>query len=301
MRKRNGQVGAGVVLAALGVLGLSRTTRARRMTRAGRRRVQRRLHRIPGRLQGLDYQLHRRHPDVNVSDFVLADRIRSSIGPVEKELDLPHIHVMVNDHVAMLHGEVASQHDAERLIDAIEHVAGVKGVESFLHVGLLPGDTRPSTGRAQPLPPSTALQQLIDTAVRAGAPQQPTSILRTVLSTFCEQIPLDEREHVFAHFPDDVKQLAERPQRRGMELERIKRADDLFDAIGGAHPALDASVAEAVTLAVLTDVARLVPEERQDIEATLPNELRQLWRTAQTRATSSPPISVGQIELLEQC
>ncbi len=300
MRKPIGQATVSAGLAALAVLGLSRTTGARRAARAGGSMVVRRVHGIPGRLRGLDYKLRRRHPNENVSDLVLADRIRSSIGRVEKELDLPHIHVMVNDHVAMLHGEVATQHDSERLIKEIEHVAGVKGVESFLHVGLLPSDTKPSTGHAQPPPPSAAFKQLTDTAVRAGAPTAPTSVLRAVLSTFCEQIPLDEREHVLGHLPPDVRRLAERPLRRGMEIERIRHANDLFDAVAGADHAMDAPAAEAVTLAVLADLARLVPEERRDIEATLPEELRRLWGDAQKVAATEPRISVGQIELLEQ-
>lgn len=300
MRKRIGKATLGAALAAVTVLAYSRTAGARRAARAGRKMVEHRVHGIPGRLRGLDYRLRQRHPDENVSDLVLADRIRSTIGRVEKELDLPRIHVMVNDHVAMLHGEVATQHDSERLIKAIEHVAGVKGVESFLHVGLLPSDTKPSTGRALPPPPSAAYKRLADTAVRAGAPTAPTSVLRAVLSTFCEQIPIGEREHVLGHLPEDVRNLAERPLRRGAEIERIRQASDLFDTVAGADPAVGGPAAEAITLAVLTDLARLVPEERRDIEATLSEELRRLWSRAQKLAMTEPSISVGQIELLEQ-
>ena len=301
MRTRIGQVISSAGLTTFALLILSRTARGRRVTRAGRRKVERRLHGIPGRLRGLDYKLRRRHPDEHASDLVLTDRIRSSIGPVQKELDLPHIHVMVNDGVAMLHGEVVSQHDTERLVKEIEQVAGVLGVESFLHVGLLGSDTKPSTGRAQTPPPSAASKQLAATAVLAGAPAEPTSVLRAVLSTFCEQIPEDEREHVLGHLPADVRHLAERPLRRGKELERIRSVSDLYGAVAGAHRPVDVLVAEAVTLAVLTDLARLVPEERQDIAATLPEELRRLWGRAQTLATSHPVMPVGQIELLEQC
>ena len=301
MNKRIGQVTLGVGLTVLAILVPTRTGRVRPVTRAGRRRVQRRLHGIPGRIRGLDYKLHRRHPDENVSDLVLADRIRSSLGRVQKELDLPHIHVMVNDRVVKLHGDVVSQHQTERLITEIEHMAGVQGVESFLHVGLLSSDTKPSTGRAQPPPPSAAYKQLAAAAVLAGAPPEPASVLRAVLGTFCEQIPLDEREHVLGHLPGDVRRLAERPQRRGKELDRIRRASDLYHAVAEAHRPVNARAAEAVTLAVLAELARLVPEERRDIEATLPDELRQLWSRARTPATSLPVMPVEQIELLEQC
>ncbi len=300
MHERTARVALGSGLTAVAALLVTRTSRGRRLSRAGRRRIGRRLHGIPGKLRGLDYQLRRRHPDDTVSDLVLADRIRSSIGPLQKELDLPHIHVMVSDGVAMLHGEVTSQHDSERLISKIGDVAGVHGVESFLHVGLLPSDTRPSAGRAEPPPLSAAYQQLAATAVRAGSPVDPSSMLRAVLGTFCDQIPPDERAHVLGHLPEDVRLLAERPVRRGVERDRIRRTHDLYEAIAGAHHPLDVPTAQAVTREVLIDLARLVPEECQDIAATLPEELRELWTDSWAAATSSPAMTVGEIELLEQ-
>jgi len=152
MRKRTRTfiaVGTGGALAA-GLL--TRGKDSHRALRTVRHTLRRRARHVPGQLHGLGYKLRRRHPDEQVSDLVLADRIRSSIGPIEKQLDLPHIHVMVNDRIAILHGEVSSQHDSERLTAAIRQVSGVKGVESFLHVGLLASDTRPST---PPCPPDS--------------------------------------------------------------------------------------------------------------------------------------------------
>lgn len=103
---------------------------------------------LSGRLEGLSYRIEGRHPDPNVPDTVLADRIRSELGGLEKRRDLPHVHVMVEDHVALLHGDVATQDDARAIEDAVADVSGVKGVESHLHVGLIEGDTRPSEGRS---------------------------------------------------------------------------------------------------------------------------------------------------------
>ena len=97
-------------------------------------------------MPGLVYRLAGRHPNPDVSDDILADRVRSSIGGLEKRLDVPHIHVMVEDHVAILHGEVTEDSDVRALEHAIVRVSGVRGVESHLHVGLAPGDTRPSEG-----------------------------------------------------------------------------------------------------------------------------------------------------------
>lgn len=108
----------------------------------------RRLRYLSGRLEGLSYTMEGRHPDPNVVDNVLADRIRSQLGGLEKRRDLPHIHVMVEDHVALLHGEVATKEDADAVERAVGAISGVKGIKSHLHVGLINGDTRPSEGRA---------------------------------------------------------------------------------------------------------------------------------------------------------
>jgi osmotically-inducible protein OsmY len=101
-----------------------------------------------GRLRGVSYRMQGRHPDPDVPDTVLADRIRSEIGKVEKERDLPHIHVMVENHVALLHGEVPAPADVHALEQAVSAVSGVKGLKSHLHVGMIKGDTRPSEGHS---------------------------------------------------------------------------------------------------------------------------------------------------------
>jgi hypothetical protein len=133
----------GVVSAA--VASTSDTEIGKQMRRLAHRLV-RDVRYLAGSLPGIAYRLSGRHPDPNVSDDILVDRIRSSIGPVEKRLDLPHIHVMVEDHVAIIHGEVDDDSDVRELEHAIMNVSGVRGVESHLHVGLVAGDTRPSEG-----------------------------------------------------------------------------------------------------------------------------------------------------------
>jgi hypothetical protein len=107
----------------------------------------RRVERTHGRFRGLVYRLSGRRPDPDVDDLTLADRVRSTLGPVEKQLDLPHVHVMVEDHVVLLHGEVEWPHEAATLEEAAQRVSGVRDVESHLHTGMLPSDTRPSEGR----------------------------------------------------------------------------------------------------------------------------------------------------------
>lgn len=106
------------------------------------------LHHLEGRIQKVDYRLSGRHPDQAVMDNVLADRIRSSLGWLERRLELPHVHVTVEHHVALLHGDVATDADAQQVERAVAGVPGVVGVESYLHAPLARGDTRPSEGRA---------------------------------------------------------------------------------------------------------------------------------------------------------
>jgi len=106
----------------------------------------RRIARTHGRFRGLVYRLLGRRPNPHVDDLTLADRVRSSLGPIEKRLDLPHVHVMVEDHVALLHGEVEWPHEAAAIESTARDVSGVRDVESHLHLGLLNSDTRPSQG-----------------------------------------------------------------------------------------------------------------------------------------------------------
>jgi hypothetical protein len=162
-------IGGGVLIVTM-ILGPS--VKARRSMRRGVNLVARRARYARGRLEGLRYRITRRTPDPWVGDEVLADRIRSTLGPLEKRLDLPRVHVMVDDHVAVLHGDVAEPHDAATIERAVSDIAGVRGVESYLHIGLSTGNTRPSEGRAHARElPSPALRELVDAAVAAGAPQ----------------------------------------------------------------------------------------------------------------------------------
>ncbi len=131
--------GVALLVAAGGVVALRQGTRTRKV-------ALRRLHYAAGRMHGVAYRISGRQPDPAVPDPVLADRVRSVLGPVEKRLDVPHVHVMVEQHVALLHGDVGSVVDAEELEAAAAAVPGVRDVESHLHIGLIKGDTRPSAG-----------------------------------------------------------------------------------------------------------------------------------------------------------
>lgn len=269
---------AGVVTAAA-VAG--RETAPGRAVRRGVEELARRLRYTQGRLEGVRYRLAGRIPDPEVSDDVLADRIRSSLGRLEKRLDVPRIHVVAEDHIAILHGEVPEARDAATIERAVTDMSGVRGVESYLHIGLDTGGTRPSEGRAlAKRVASPALRQLMDAAGNAGATEdRARGAVRAVLAVFADRIPADERNQLFAHVPEDVRELAAVPRRHGEHATSPRTVSELVAAIG-SHDRVDPVNAEAITEAVLARLRELVPEEADDVAAVLPEELRDLWITA---------------------
>ena len=140
-----GVLAAGVL--AVGVTALE-TVAGRRFSRKLADAVIRTARYQSGRLEGFRYRLAGRHPDPTVEDRVLADRVRSVLGPLEHRLDIPRVHVMAEGHNVLLHGDVASEEQVETLVEVVGQIPGVQGVKSHLHVGLFPGDTRPSEGES---------------------------------------------------------------------------------------------------------------------------------------------------------
>jgi osmotically-inducible protein OsmY len=90
------------------------------------------LHRAANQAKGLAYRATRRHPSTAVDDSVLADRIRSTIGPLEKQLHNSRINVTVENGMAILHGDIESPVAATQIEKAVRAVAGVKDVDSHL-------------------------------------------------------------------------------------------------------------------------------------------------------------------------
>ncbi len=275
---------------AAGVLGtVAATARQTELGRAARRlsrRVARDVRYASGRLPGIAYRLAGRHPDPDVSDDILADRIRSSLGPLEKRLDIPHVHVMVEDHVAIVHGDVSGDRDTRAVEHAILAVSGVRGVESHLHAGLIGGDTRPSAGAAAPRPESAALRALLDAAHAAGA-RHPRAAVHAVLCAFSERLPDGEREQVLALLPGDARALAGPARREGERPPRVKTLAQLVAAIS-AEGDIEPARADAITRAVLAALRDLVPDEANDVAAVLPAELRRLWLSEPAGSRRSP-------------
>ena len=90
------------------------------------------LRRTANRAKGLAYGVTRRHPSTTVDDAVLADRIRSTIGPLEKQLHNSRINVTVENSIAILHGDIESPEAAIQIEQAVREVAGVQGLRTHL-------------------------------------------------------------------------------------------------------------------------------------------------------------------------
>jgi uncharacterized protein (DUF2267 family) len=250
--------------------------RARKLTRHAIDYVARQLRRASGELEGLSYRLAGKHPAADVGDDVLTARVRSMLGPIEKQLDVPHVNVMVEQGVVLLHGVVAREHDAEQLAEAVLDIPGVREVDSYLHVGLGAGDTRPSEGRTAPQV-SDAHRRLVEAAVRSGV-EEPLAVdvVRAVLGTFADRLPPDERDHVAHHLPADVRPMFA-PPRRVVGRRSARNVTELVARVCAASDAVPAVRAEAVVEGVLATLRSLVPEELEDVAAVLPADLRELW------------------------
>jgi uncharacterized protein (DUF2267 family) len=276
MTKRLVQASA-VVAGAIGVVAVKapETPAGRAVNRLGAR-LGRDVRYVAASAPGIAYRLAGRRPDPDVPDDLLADRVRSMIGPLEKRLDVPRVHVMVEHRIALLHGSVPSVTDAAAIEHAVTRVSGIAGVESHLHVGLGLGDTRPSEGATVALP-SPQLDALLDAASNAGA-SEPRSAVHAVLCGFADRIPEDERAQVFGQLPADVRELAGPPRRHGERAVRLKTLPQLVAAIA-AEGGIEPSRAEGITRAVVTKLRALVPGEAQDVSSVLPTELRALWES----------------------
>lgn len=284
MRKR--MIASGVVAICAALLALlvrrpfAKGRHARRLVREAGDHVARWLQRREGAWWGVSYQLKARRPDPDVSDLVLADRIRSTLGPLEKRLDLPRIHVMVDQHTAVLHGEVGTEHERTSIEKAVARVSGVVGVQSFLHLGLAQGDTRPSESKKEALVASHARSTLLSAAREAGvAENHLTTAVRAILGSLAEKIPPHELAQVQAHLPADARELLHPPRRSGAAFRRTDTVSEFVAAVLSADGISPESAHDAVR-AVFSALKDLIPEEVADVSAVLPHELRELWKAS---------------------
>ena len=266
----------------------------RALARGLRRRMRQARADLRGAVARLRYERTYGHPDLAVAPDVLADRVRSSLGPLERRLDLPHVHVMVEGRTVLLHGDVARAADAAAIVAHAADVPGVATVESHLHVGLLPSDTRPSTSRAIH-PPSRARRRLEAAAIRAGADAgHAQDAVSAVLTIFVRRLPPTEARHVLGHLPTDVRVLVRR--RTWLAGRPARTVEKLVWQVSVQSDHLAPAHAESVTRAVVEALRSLVPEEGRGVAQVLPDDLRSLWAggeeagaTAATEASASAP------------
>lgn len=243
-----------------------------------RRRLASRLRDLSNRFEGAAYRVRGDQPDPAVDDDLLAQRIRSSLGPLEKRLDLPRLHVTVTDHVAHVRGVVDTREHALQLEHAVREVSGVRGVRSYLRIGLGPGDTRPSQGRAQP-PTSEAWHELVGAVRETGVDDDGCTAERlttAILVAFLDAIPEEERRHVVGHLPRDVRQHLEEHVRVGLPSRPTTIAGFERAILDGCPIPRDS--ARLASRSLLATLRELVPEEVADVEAVLPRGMKGLWR-----------------------
>lgn len=218
--------------------------------------------------------------DVAPIDADLADHVRSELGPIVKELDLPHVHVMAEGRHVMLHGDVSSLDDAVTIEAAVLAMPVVDSIESHLHLGLLPSDTRPSES---PIQHSPMYDALIAAAERAKVDHDAQRYaIHGALAALLDVIPHDERDQVLSHFPDDVKALATPRRRLGETYHGHSVLDvEIATSLRGGIPL---AKAEKLVPSVVGVIRSFVPEEDADVQATLGRRLRAYWKHQPRRA-----------------
>ncbi|MGZ4145145.1 MAG: DUF2267 domain-containing protein [Actinomycetota bacterium] len=281
-------------IAALGIAGAGLVAVAvlkpdwkhlRALGRRTARRVQSRVRYEAGILEGARYRASGATPDPDVADDILADRVRSALGRVEKQRDLPRAHVMVERGVCLLHGTMPSAADKMAVEDEARAVPGVRDVRSVLRVGSFHGDTRPSYSRTH-VPRSPQKSALIDAAVDAGGFTQETgrSAVGAVLSTLAERLPPRERAHLLGHLPADVRALIEVSSTA--EGTKLRTVPELSIRLAEVTGVTDEGRREQIVVAVIGALRDIVPEEVADVEAVLPEKLKHVWARAPHRASA---------------
>lgn len=265
--------GASLATAVLAVA----SPRGRAAVRRGLRATARRARYLSGRLEGLRYRAAGRHPDPSAAGPVLADRVRSVLGPLEHRLDVPRVHVMAEGHRVLLHGDLGSDEQVRELVAAVRGVPGVEQVDSHLQVGFTRGETRPSQGYDH-RPPSPAMATILAAAHGGGAAEgTERDAARAVLTAFLALLPAGERRHVLSHLSADLRSLATPPRQ---PRPRRRRPRHRAEFMASALPHMAADQRETLVESVIGALRGLVPEETVDVSAVLPGEMRQLWKVA---------------------
>ncbi len=264
-----------------------------RVLARNRIRTARSLRRLSGRLAGLAYRIEQREPDPNVDDTVLQQRVASSLGPVVKQLDLPHVRVRVDDGIVRLEGETDGDASTQAIAQVARGVPGVGEVDTSRLRVLHDDRTRPSYGRRTRR--SSAFREITG-AVRAldVGDHQVERLAGSVMRVFLACLPPRERAHLAAHLPADVQHLSELAVIVG-EPSKPRTVEDLVGQVADAASRTRGTAEQAIR-AVLTTLHDLVPEEVDDIAAVLPHDLAVLWNDSKgvQPAGSGPGQAAGE-------
>ncbi len=212
---------------------------------------------------------------LHTTDHDLADHVRTKLGPLLHTLDLPRIHVMAEGFNVLLHGEVGTESDAVAIENAVLDMSGVIGVESHLHIGLLPSDVRPSQGKPGRSPTMTALIHATDD-LGIDSMSARSAALRAALTVLFEQIPHSERRHVIAHLPTDVVTFVN-PRRNIGEPRLHWHRPLMLDAAVSLRGGISLDTAILLVPKVIKVIRTFIPDEDADVQATLSQNLREYW------------------------
>jgi CBS domain-containing protein len=209
-------------------------------------------------------------------DGILADRIRSTLGPLLKRLDQPRVHVMASQGDVTLHGDVSDPQAKALIESSVRGVSGVYRVTSHLRVGLQPGETTPSAGhRTERSPLLRRLERVArDSGFSSAA--EARYVLRGALGVFTARLPEAARHRFLDHLPGDVRRLASSAHWLTSDIRTVTTEHDLAQTAAVAM-LTDRTHADRLLRRVLPVLREHAPSDAEAVADALPPELRAVW------------------------
>ena len=182
------------------------------------------------------------------------------VGPLERRLDLPHVHVMAEDHVVLLHGEGRGRRGCGRDRECRAPRVRCRGsgvvspcrptARRHSAVARSGGAAAAIGGRAQALLGAAAESGSWRGARLRSGPGDLVGVRRSD--------PGGRRAQLLAHLPHDVREMVTPPRYLGRASRRPRTMHELFSNV---FTETDAPLrhAQLVVQAVLYQLRRLVP------------------------------------------
>jgi CBS domain-containing membrane protein len=216
------------------------------------------------------------HHPVWEDDGILADRIRSSLGPLLKRLDQPRVHVMASQGDVTLHGDVSDLQAKALVESSVRSVAGVNRVRSQLHVGLQPGESTPSAGHRSERSPLLRRLEQVARESGFGSEAEARYVLRGALGVFTARLPEPARHRFLDHLPGDVRRLASSAHWLTSDIRTVTTEHDLAQTAAVAM-LTDRMHADQLLRRVLPVLREHAPTDAAAVADALPPELRAVW------------------------